>query len=149
MFPQPLEIVVGASKQFRLLLTAVHITAASGLLLTALPDAVRAGLLFVIGANLAWQMRKRKPLRLRAGPEDKLHVWRGDAWQEVRLSGSSVVWPGLIGLNYTGVDQRHAQNWLILPDSMPASDFRRFRVWLRWRGSRCAAPLAIPGGRAQ
>ena len=135
--------------QFRLLLAAIHITAASGLLLTALPDAVRAGLLFVICANLAWQMRNRKPLRLRAGPEDKLHVWLGDVWQEVRLSGSSVVWPSLISLNYIGVDQRHAQHWLILRDSMPASDFRRFRVWLRWRGSRCATALAIPGIRPQ
>jgi toxin CptA len=66
---------------------------------------------------------------------------RSGRWTQAQVLGSSFVSPGLTILNLR-LAKAHC-SLVVAPDSLDADDFRRLRVWLRWRG----APQDAPGGR--
>jgi len=57
-------------------------------------------------------------------------------WHEAVLLGSSFVAPHLTVLNLKPAGGRLAKHLVILPDAIDAEDFRRLRVWLKWRCSK-------------
>jgi toxin CptA len=56
-------------------------------------------------------------------------------WSEARLLGSSFVSPALTILNLAVPGVRLHRSLVVAPDSLSADEFRRLRVWLRWRGT--------------
>jgi toxin CptA len=58
---------------------------------------------------------------------------RAGAWHEAALLGSSFVAPYLTVLNLKPAESRMVKHLVILPDAVHAEDFRRLRVWLKWR----------------
>lgn len=54
-------------------------------------------------------------------------------WHAAKLRQSSFVSPWLTVLNLNPENARWARNVVIMPDSMQNEEFRRLRVWLRWK----------------
>ena len=59
-----------------------------------------------------------------------------------RLLGSSFVTPWLTIVNVELAEERSTRHVVIVPDAVSAGDFRRLRVWLRWKGAAHAAEAA-------
>ena len=137
MFPLPLVVEVGDSRQRKHYLALLHCAAAAGILLAGLPMSAKAAIALALGVSLAYYWRPTPRTRLRCHRDGSLEIWLAMNWTAVRLDDASVVWPGFISLRH-GLAQRRGRTLLVLPDSMPAADFRRFRVWLRWRSERVA-----------
>jgi toxin CptA len=68
---------------------------------------------------------------------------RRGRWREARLLGSSFVSPGLTIINLTVAGARLRRSLVVAPDSLSTNEFRRLRVWLRWRGT----PGEVPDNR--
>jgi toxin CptA len=71
---------------------------------------------------------------------------RSSGWCEYDVLGSTYVTPYLTVLNLRRPGNRMAKHVALLPDSLNADDFRKLRVWLRWKedsakSSRRAANL--------
>jgi toxin CptA len=59
---------------------------------------------------------------------------RSGIWQEGRLGENHFVSPALVVVDLQTPSGRR-KRLVLAPDSLPADDFRRLRVWLRWRRS--------------
>jgi hypothetical protein len=138
MFPLPLVVEVGDSRQRKWYLTGLHSAAAVGVFLAGLPLPAQAASASALALSLAYYWRPTAPIRLRCHRDGTLEIWHEANWHAARLDDASVIWPGFISLRH-GPARRRGRGLLVLPDSMPATDLRRLRVWLRWRGAREAA----------
>jgi toxin CptA len=58
---------------------------------------------------------------------------RDGTWVEGELSGSSYVSPALTIVVLQPRGRRRTRRAIILPDSVDARDFRRLRIWMRWK----------------
>jgi toxin CptA len=61
---------------------------------------------------------------------------RGGAWNEYAVLGNTYVSPYLTVLNLQQTDGHAVRRITLLPDSLDAEDFRKLRVWLRWKEAR-------------
>ena len=64
---------------------------------------------------------------------------RASGWSEYDVLGTTYVTPYLTVLNLRGHGERGARHVTLLPDSLHAEDFRKLRVWLRWKEDRANA----------
>ncbi|MCL4471613.1 MAG: hypothetical protein M1547_10960 [Gammaproteobacteria bacterium] len=136
-----LKIEVGSSGQLATLLASMHIFAAAIFWTIPLPYWL-AAMLMPVFAGSAWYHSKRDcfrvsprslvALRLLADCRCDLQT-RAGTWHEAELLGSSFVSPYLTVLNLKPAGGRLAKHLVILPDAVDAEDFRRLRVWLKWR----------------
>lgn len=147
-FPLPLVVDIGSSWRLRAYLVAAHIAGGGAVFLAALPPLAQWSVLFLTMISLGMHLRARPRLRLRCDQAGAVAVWREEKWHAASIAGNSVVWPIAIVLRLacaktsTSADQAQYSSVIVLPDSMPATDFRRLRVWLRWR----AKPVhSLPG----
>jgi toxin CptA len=139
MFPLPLVVTIGASKQLRLFLAASHVACAAAIILAALDPALQWAGIALLCFSLAYYWRPTRSIRLRGDREGKLEIWQGDKWGEAHLAESSVTLPACTVIRIGSAGRQRRQGLIVLPDSLPAEDYRRLRVWLRWRGSKLAA----------
>lgn len=65
----------------------------------------------------------------------------GESFVEAELQGAATVHPWLTVVRMV-VGSRKV-SLALLPDSMPPEDYRRLRVWLRWRAEFSAAKNAV------
>ena len=92
-------------------------------------------------ANLVFVARQTALLRapdavlgLEITSDDKLSIQtRRGGWIECEALGSTYVISFLTILNLKGIDSGRTMRAVILPDSLDADDFRKLRVWLRWK----------------
>ncbi len=131
-FPLPLVVEIIGSRQLRLFLITAHIAGVSAMFLAALPPVSQWSGAVVLTISLLLHFRPRSNFRLRGDDEGKLMVWREGKWQTTRIANSSAVWSFCIVLRLAIANQPRYSNLVVLPDSLPATDFRRLRVWLRW-----------------
>lgn len=110
--------------------------------LVPLPQWLAAVLMPLLVAS-AWYTLRRDALRMQPNSlvAVRLHAdgryafkVRGETWHQAALLGSSYVSPYLTVLNLRPEGSRFARHLVILPDAINAEDFRRLRVWLKWRG---------------
>lgn len=59
---------------------------------------------------------------------------RGD-WVDCTVRGDTYVASFLVVLNLRRLDNERRKIVVILPDAIDAEDFRKLRVWLRWKDS--------------
>ncbi|MCS6785563.1 MAG: hypothetical protein NZ524_00805 [Thiobacillaceae bacterium] len=132
MTPYPLVLRLRPSRIARLFLTGVAIAALAAALLADLPWGAR-GLAAVMVALVLWRgWRMSLPVALRLSEDGRLQ-WRqaGQDWQEATLLAACRATPWLCVLACRTAGGR--RDWAVFPDSLPADDFRRLRVWLRWQ----------------
>jgi toxin CptA len=128
-----LALTITPSRWLRLALLGLHVAAVAAVLLADLAIWVHGLLLAGIVASLVLRLRQPPPLQLRCEADGSLLVQAGTDWQPAAVLASTMVTPNLTVLHYRPEGSRRAQTAVILPDSLPADDFRRLRVWLRWK----------------
>ncbi len=134
IYQAPLVLRLRRSNLSRVGLAGVGLMALTAIAMADLPTYVRVVALLAAGM-LTWQAwRAPMPLELKLNPDGRLH-WRAAAssWQEVSLLPSSTVTPWLCVLVCRPAGQKRPRHFALYPDSLSADDFRRLRVWLRWR----------------
>lgn len=136
-----LTIAVGPSRRLAGLLAGMHGFAAVLFWLAPLPHWL-AVLLMAVLLGSAWHTLRRDGFRslrhsliaLRLDDDCRCEFQtRAGAWHEASLLGSSFVAPHLTVLNLKPAGGRLVKHLVILPDAVDAEDFRRLRVWLKWR----------------
>lgn len=127
-----LTLTVRPSRWLRIANLALHSFAAVAVLLADMAGWLQAMLSVGIGSSLVLGLAKRPPLEIRTETDGSLLVKVGEDWQPVEILPSTVVTPWLTALHYRQTPGR-ARACVVLPDNLPADDFRRFRVWLKWK----------------
>lgn len=95
----------------------------------------------VLVASLVYDLRKTALLQapdavigLEITSDDKFSIQtRRGEWIESEVLGSTYVTSFLTILNLKVIDSGRTTRAVILPDSLNAEDFRKLRVWLRWK----------------
>lgn len=120
-------------------MVCVHVAAGLAALLAGLTWPWRAILLLGIGLSL-WRAWPRAGLRtLRLSADGQLAIGIGDAWSSSFLLPDSLVWPWLVIVRHRPASGKRTATMIFLPGSLAPDDFRRLRVWLRWRAKPAAA----------
>jgi toxin CptA len=123
---------IQASRRWRQVHLTLHGLASVALLLADLAWAWRAVGLALVSISLGRAWRPMPTVSVRHDAGHGLEWLGPDAWRVVTVCPGSLVTPWICVLRLR-TDTGHVQNVLILPDSLHADDFRRLRVWLRWR----------------
>jgi len=136
----PVTVAPGASRRLAQALVLIHAAAAGVLALSPVPVTVRLLLLagVLLGALQAWRAhvvhRGDAIVRVAIGPS---HVWlvttRMRPAMRARLRPGNLVAPWLTVLSFELEDGRR-RSVLILPDNVPAREFRRLRALVRHGG---------------
>ena len=92
-------------------------------------------------ANLVFDVRQTALLRapnaviaLEITSDDRFSIQtRRGEWVECEVLGSTYVTSFLTILNLKVIDSGSNKRAVVLPDSLDAEDFRKLRVWLRWK----------------
>jgi hypothetical protein len=143
--PDSLVIEPNRSRILAATLICVHVAAASLAVIALSQWWLRLAISMAAAVSLAEALRRAAlrsapsaVVRLELGTEGRVLLTRRDGGvREARLSRSSFLSPWLAILVLTTGRLRPATSVVLLPDSLPPDDFRRLRVWLRWR-----APVA-------
>ncbi|WP_371257735.1 protein YgfX [Sulfuricella sp. T08] len=138
---ETLTITVGPSRRLAGLLVGMHGFSAAMFWLAPLPQWIVV-LLMPVFLGSAWHTLRRDSFRTLQNSLVALRLdtdcscefqTRAGAWHEADLLGSSFVAPYLTVLNLKPESGRLVKHLVILPDAIHAEDFRRLRVWLKWR----------------
>jgi hypothetical protein len=136
-----LRLRLGPSARLGWLLGAGHVGVVVLCWITALGWWLSIGLSTAAVVSLAVTLRYHA-LRSAAGALTALELRQDGSvavqdqqgrWSEARVLGSSFVSPVLTILNLKVAGARLRRSVVVAPDSLPPDDFRRLRVWLRWR----------------
>jgi toxin CptA len=132
-----LTIEIGASRRLTYVVAAIHLLAVGAVLLAELSWVYREPIFVAIGISLGMVLktRARQGLKLRCQPDGNLDVWTANDWQEASLLPDTLVLPWCGILRYQRSVRRRPETCVILPDSLNGDDFRRLRVWLRFRAA--------------
>ncbi len=120
-----------------------HIGVAALVLFVEIAPVWRVAALVLLLASWIYEVRVAALLRaadaviaLKIAPDNTLSLrLRSGEWHDCEVLGSTCVTAGLTVLNLRQAGRRRLRSVVLLPDSMPADDYRRLRVWLRWRPS--------------
>lgn len=145
------QLPIRSSRLLAAALCVAHGAAIAVLWASGLPVTVTAAATTVLAVALAWQLfagaaRRRAPaivvLELR-GDGTLAVCTRDGRWREGTVAGSTFVAPWLTVVHVRLEGARRASSVLLLPDNVDREDFRRARVWLRWK-SAAAPELRLP-----
>ena len=145
----PLTLHCAASRSLLWGLLGLHVLAGASLFQAELPAWTRWAGLPALAASAAYYLRRRGTTVMRLEPDGSLLVRSDrDEWQAAIVLPQTSVSPWLSVLRYRLEGERWSRSLALLPDSLQTDDFRRLRVWLRWRatvGIR-PEPAAAPSG---
>lgn len=136
-----LQINLRRSWIFAGILAAAHGAAMLIIKLLALPRALQLAAIVLLAINLALNLRKsallRSPdsivaLEITADGGFSLRLLGGN-WLHCVALGSTYVTGLMVVANLKELEQGRIHHAVILPDGIDAEDFRRLRVWLRWK----------------
>lgn len=123
------------------ILTAAHCAVVALIIIVEVPVWLSIIVVALLGVNLVSNLGNAALLRAR-GAAVALEITsaglfsvqtRRGAWIECEVLGSTYVASFLTVLNLKEQEKGALRHVVILPDSMDAEDFRRLRVWLRWK----------------
>jgi toxin CptA len=120
-------------RRLAIVLVAGHILAGAATVLADLSGGYRWALLAALAVSLVQSLRHRREIRIRCGSDGSLDLWRGDEWRSATLQTDSTVLSWLVVLRYRAEGERRIRSSVIMADGMAADDFRRLRVWVRWK----------------
>ena len=133
----PLRIAFKPSRRLLMIEWTAHLFLASAVLVATMPVWIAASLAGVIGVSL---MRVHKHLCARRGvlrlhADGRLEKLGADetpvVWQ---VHPSTTVLPFLVVLLYR--QQGRTRSLVLVGDSCASDDFRKLRLWLRWRAAK-------------
>jgi hypothetical protein len=127
------------SRRLTWAIVVMHAMAGCAVVLAGLSWAARLPFLVAIGIGLFASTRHSDTLSVRAQADGGLAVRAGDDWVPASVSADSMVLSWAIVLRLRLEGRRRMETRVILPDSLETEEFRRFRVWLKWRASVAGA----------
>ena len=134
-------IVVSPSVRLAVALCAMHLVAAGLVWLVPIPAlgkgvatlAIAFSLIYFLARDAALHAASAiVALELKGGGGIAFRT-RDGTWVESELSGSSYVSPALTIVVLQPLGRGRTRRAIILPDSVDARDFRRLRIWMRWK----------------
>jgi toxin CptA len=136
-----LKISLQPSRLLATLLIAAHIGAIALALVVDIPlwlKVVAATALMIqcvlLACRQALLLGEDSALALEVTSDHQLNLQtRAAGWSEFEVLGTTYVTPYLTVLNLRRRDERRTRHLTLLPDSLRADDFRKLRVWLRWK----------------
>ena len=143
------NISVLPSVRLAIALCAAHLAAAGLLWLVPIPALVKGAVTMAIAFSLVYFLARDAALHsanaivaleLKSGGGISYRTRNGN-WVESDLSDSSYVSPSITIVVLRPRGARRARRAIILPDSVNARDFRRLRMWMRWK-SEGAGPAS-------
>ena len=148
------RIAVAPSTMLAIALGAAHLAAAGLLWLAPMPVLGKAVFTFAIAVSLIYLMARTAllhaahsivALEIRDGGEISFQTRIGE-WIECDLLGSSYVSPRLTIVNLRPRGSWAARHVIFVPDNVDPRDFRRLRMWLRWKRGGESAPAGVEEG---
>lgn len=135
------RVVISPSVRLALALCAVHCIAAALLWLIPVPALGKAGVTFAIAVSLVYLLARDATLHaanaivaLEVDDSGSLvYQTRTGRRVESDLLGSSYVSPRLTIVNLRGRNRSGTRRVVLLEDNVDPRDFRRLRIWLRWK----------------
>jgi len=143
------RIAVAPSMTLAIALGAAHLAAAGLLWLAPIPALGKAVFTFAIAVSLIYFMARDALLHaahsivaveIRDGGEISFQTRIGE-WIEGDLLGSSYVSARLTIVNFQPRGRWAARRVIFVPDNVDPRDFRRLRMWLRWKRDGGTAPV--------
>ena len=134
------DYAIGPSRVLAAILLLSHFSIAGLLLYLGLGPIWTVAALVLLLCSLVYETR----IALRAGngavvvlriaSDNRLSIGLRDGrWHEGEVLGSTTVTAFLTVINLRVIGERRMRSVVILPDCMAPEDYRRLRVWLRWR----------------
>ena len=136
-----MNITLRPSRILTAILVLAHGAAIAMVVLAGMPLWLDLIAIAVLVASLVYDLRKTALLQapdavigLEITSDDKFSIQtRRGEWIESEVLGSTYVTSFLTILNLKVIDSGRTTRAVILPDSLNAEDFRKLRVWLRWK----------------
>lgn len=144
------NISISPSVRLAIALCAAHIAAAALLWLVPLPVLVKGAVTLAIAFSLVYFLARDAALHaanaivaleLKSSGGISFRTRDGN-WVESELADSSYVSPAVTIVVLRPRAKGRTRRAIILPDSVDARDFRRLRMWMRWKneGAEPASP---------
>lgn len=130
----PLVLSISPSQRLRAVVLAAHALVAAVVFMADVDWAYRLTLLAAAAVGLFHFLRLRGEINLRCDPDGSLAVFRDDEWQPVSLQMDSTVLSWAVVLRYCRQEGGRMETCMALADGLDPDEFRRLRVWLKWRG---------------
>lgn len=134
-----LSCTIRASRRLGVLALGLHGLATLGVVSADIGWPLQLAGLGLIAVSAILTLRQRPPLRLRCLANGSLLMAEGaGGWQPVEFRAGSLVSPicTVLRLRIAG----RVRAVVVLADSLDGEDYRRLRVWLRWRAAWPSAP---------
>jgi toxin CptA len=135
------RITVAPSVLIAIAVCAVHLAAAGVLWIVPIPVLGKLVMTFVIAFSLIFFMARDAALHaahsivaleLHEDGAITCQTRRGD-WLDCELLGSSYVSPNMTVVNLRPRGAWRMRRVILVPDNIDPRDFRRLRMWLRWK----------------
>lgn len=135
------NISISPSVRLAVVLCGVHLAAAGLLWLVPVPALAKGAATLAITFSLVYFLARDAALHaanaivaleLKSGGGISFRTREGN-WVESELSDSSYVSPALTIVALKPRGEGRTRRAIILPDSVDARDFRRLRMWMRWK----------------
>lgn len=146
------HISISPSVRLATALCVAHLAAAGLLWLVPIPALGKGAFTLAIAVSLVYFLARDAALHaanaivaleLKNGGGISFHT-RDGGWVDCELAGSSYVSPRLTIVNLRPRGKRRTRHVILLPDNVDPRDFRRLRMWMRWKNEpgREPAPTA-------
>lgn len=111
----------------------MHAIAAGCLVALPWPWLLRGVLLLLVAGSLGYALRPSRIVGLRLAARDRLEcLLAGGDRVAATVLDDSAVFSRLIVLRLRIGEEARASSLVLLPDQLPAEQFRLLRLWLRW-----------------
>jgi toxin CptA len=148
------RVTISPSVLIAFAISAVHVPAAVILWLLPIPVVVQPAMTMVCAISLIFFMARDAALHapgsivafeLRESGAIACQTRNGD-WVECTLLGSTFVSPQMTVVNLRPRGGHRSRAVILVPDNIDPRDFRRLRIWLRWKAAedRSSIPFAEP-----
>lgn len=135
MKASPIALNIRPSRSLTAAVAAIHFLACGAVLLANLPGLWSVATLVIIVVSYVVTRRGGKEGMMRCNADGGLAERIGDEWLNAELLPEAVVLSWLVVFRYRLDGSNRTVTKIVLPDSVVGDEFRRFRVWLRWRTS--------------
>jgi toxin CptA len=113
----------------------VHALAVAALWWADLDMMYRLALMVAVVVSLIRTRRPPNLPTLRCRADGRLETGREETWSPVEVRPDTVVLAWFVALRYRQPGRKRDEILAIFPDMLAADDFRRLRIWLKWRAS--------------
>ena len=129
----PIAIGLHRSILFSVLQVLIHAVAAGCLVALPWPWLLRGLAVLLLCGSLGYALRPPRIIGLRLAARDRLECLLADGDRAAAtVLADSTVFSRLIVLRLRVGEEARVSSLVLLPDQMPAEQFRVLRLWLRW-----------------